>query len=618
MGLPGSFFFKRNMERRKRRRKAKYDSQIVSITNKKRLFLAFALFALVLVLLCLRVGYLQVVKGDELKKKAVSQQTKDEIVEAKRGEITDRNGNNLAVSTLRYSVWVRPATVMSAAEEPELREAKLEEVAQKLATLLNMDSAEVLGDMKQNIPLVKIAKYQTNDTIKKIRKEELPGVSITEETKRAYPLGNFASQLLGSVTDDNNGLSGIEQYYNRQLKGSAGRWVQSKDAAGKSLFYGEEKYYGAQDGETLELTIDEVIQHYAEEAIAWTKKETKASRVRCIVMDPKTGEVLAMAATGGFDPNNARDGRNEADKKKLENMNGKEQLEYLNQIWRNPLVSDTYEPGSTFKLFTLSMALEENLTKLSEGFYDSGSINVSGTQIRCWSYTNPHGGQTLKQALGNSCNPVFVQLAQRIGINRFYDYLQLFGFDEKTGIDYPGEASALFQDKKTAGPVGTATIGFGQGIAVTPIQLITGVCSIVNDGILLKPHLVKRIKDSKGKTVKEIKPEEVRQTISKETSAQVREAMEYVVAKGGAKAAQVKGYRIGGKTGTANKVDPGTGKYGKNIIASFVGVAPMDDPRMVVLFIVDNPPGEAFGSTVAAPGAQRVLKNTLRYMGVKK
>ena len=586
--------------------------------NKKRLFLAFVIFSVVMVLLCVRVGYLQIVKGDELKKKAVSQQTKDEIVEAKRGEITDRNGNNLAVSTLRYSVWVRPATVMSEGKTPEERQTKLSETAATLSRLIGKSESDVLTELSQNIPLVKIAKYQTNDTIKKVRKADLAGVSITEETKRAYPLGNFASQLLGSVTDDNNGLSGLEQYYNKELKGSAGRWVQSKDAAGNSLFYGDEKFYEAEDGDNLELTIDEVVQHYAEEAIAWTKKETKASRVRCIVMDPNNGEVLAMAATGGFDPNNARDGRNEADKSKLEKMSGKEQLEYLNQIWRNPLVSDTYEPGSTFKLFTLSMALEENLTKLSEGFYDSGSINVSGTQIRCWSYTNPHGGQTLKQALGNSCNPVFVQLAQRIGINRFYEYLELFGFSERTGIDYPGEATAIFQDKKTAGPVGTATLGFGQGIAVTPIQLITGVCSIINDGMLMKPHLVKRIKDSNGKTIKEIKPEKVRQTISKETSAKVREAMEYVVSKGGAKAAQVKGYRVGGKTGTANKVDPGTGKYGKNIIASFVGVAPMDDPKMVVLFIVDNPPGEAFGSTVAAPGAQRVLKNTLRYMGVKK
>jgi stage V sporulation protein D (sporulation-specific penicillin-binding protein) len=571
------------------------------------------------VCLCLRTGYLQVVKSDELKKKAINQQTKDELVDAKRGEIVDRNGNKLAVSSLRYSVWVRPASVIGEEKDPAKQKEKLQSTSRELAAILGKDASEIMTELTRDIPLVKIAKYQSSAKANKIRKAELTGVSLTEETKRAYPLGNFASQLLGSVTDDNNGLSGIEQYYNRELRGAAGRWVQSKDAAGNSLFYGEEKYYAPEDGHTLELTVDEAIQHYAEEAIVWTMKETGAARARCIVMDPKTGGVLAMAASGGFDPNNARDGSTDEDKEKLKNMKDKDQLEYLNQIWRNPLVNDTYEPGSTFKLFTLAMALEENLTKLKERFFCSGSINVKGTVIKCWSFNDPHGSQNLEQALGNSCNPVFVQLAQRIGIDKFYKYLGLFGFDEKTGIDYPGEASALFQDAKTAGPVGTATVGFGQGIAVTPIQLITGVCSLVNDGVLMKPHIVKAIKDKDGKVVKKIKPKKVRQTVSVDTAHKVLRGMEYVVAKGGAEKAQVEGYRIGGKTGTANKVNPKTGRYyKKKIIASFVGVAPVDDPKMVVLFIVDDPPGEAFGSTVAAPGAQRVMKNTLRYMGVKR
>jgi stage V sporulation protein D (sporulation-specific penicillin-binding protein) len=336
-------------------------------------------------------------------------------------------------------------------------------------------------------------------------------------------------------------------------------------------------------------------------------------------MDPNTGEVLAMATTGGFDPNNARDGSSKEDKKKLSQMYTDQQLEYLNQIWRNPLVSDTYEPGSTFKLFTLAMALEENLTTLHEHFFCNGAVNVKGTIIKCWSWREPHGDQSVEKALGNSCNPVFVKLAQRIGIKKFYKYLSLFGFDEKTGIDYPGEAEAIFQSAKTAGPVGTATVGFGQGIAVTPIQLITGVSSLVNDGILMRPHLVKKIKDKNGKVIKEIKPKKVRQTVSIDTSKKVRRGMEYVVSKGGAEKAKVKGYRVGGKTGTANKVNPKTGAYYKDkIIASFVGVAPINDPKMCILFIVDDPAGEAFGSTVAAPGAQRVMKNTLRYMEAGK
>lgn len=606
-------------ESRRRRKKRRKFSNDVSVIDKKRLVLAFMIFCLALVALCMRMGYIQIVKSDELKKKAISQQTKDEIVDAKRGEIVDRNGNKMAVSSLRYSIWVRPASVVGEEKTEADKKKKLEDTARELAAILGMDSKEIMEDMTQDIPLVKIAKYQSSAKANKIRKAELAGVSITEETKRAYPLGNFASQLLGSVTDDNNGLSGLEQYYNRELRGSAGRWVQSKDAAGNSLFYGEEKYYEPEDGESLELTIDEAIQHYAEEGIAWTKKETKAASVRCIVMDPNTGGVLAMAATGGFDPNNAREGSSDEDKDKLSKMKPDEQLEYLNRIWRNPLVSDTYEPGSTFKLFTLAMALEENLTKLSEHFVCNGAINVKGTIIKCWRSSDPHGYQNLEQALGNSCNPVFVQLAQRIGIEKFYKYLGLFGFDERTGIDYPGEAEAIFQDAKSAGPVGTATIGFGQGIAVTPIQLITGVSSLVNDGVLMKPHIVKAIKDKNGKVVKRIKPRKVRQTVSVDTARKVRRGMEYVVSKGGADKAQIEGYRIGGKTGTANKVNPLTGKYySKKIIASFVGAAPINDPKIVVLFIVDEPPGEAFGSTVAAPGAQRVMKSTLRYLGVKK
>ena len=608
----------RSRSRKRRNRRKRIDPLRVSLTDKKRLTLAFGVFCIVLVLLGARMGYLQIVKGDDLKKKAISQQTKDELVESKRGEITDCKGNKLAVSTIRYSIWVRPSSIIGKETDPEKQNAKMEETAGELAKILNKDESDLLADMKKKIPLVKVAKYQTGEVVDKIREASLDGVSITEETKRAYPLDNFASQLLGSVTDDNNGLSGLEQYYNKELRGSAGRWVQSKDAAGNSLFYGEEKYYAPEDGNSLELTLDEVIQHYAEDAVAWTKNKTGASRVRCIVMDPKTGGVLAMAATGGFDPNNARDGSSKYDKEKLSKMSPKKQLEYLNKIWRNPLVNDTYEPGSTFKLFTLAMALEEDLTNFGEHFNCSGSINVNGTRIKCAVFPGAHGYQSLVQGLGNSCNPVFVTLAKRIGIKRFYRYLSLFGFDEKTGIDYPGEASAIFQDEKSAGPVGTATIGFGQGIAVTPIQLITGVCSLVNDGALMKPHIVKAIKDRKGNVVKEIKPKKVRQTVSLDTSKKIRKGMEYVVSKGGADKAQIKGYRIGGKTGTANKVDPKTGKYGKQIIPSFIGVAPINDPQICVLYIVDDPPGEAFGSTVAAPGARRVMKSTLRYLGTGK
>ena len=599
---------------RNRRRQRK----VPALENRKRLIIAFTIFCMVMVGLCARVGYIQVVQGNELKKKAIQQQMKDELVEAKRGEITDRNGNKLAVSTIKYSVWARPATITQGSKNDEERQQKLQAAAKTLAPILGTDETKLNEKLSQNIALIKIAKYKDNDTVEEIRKAGISGVSVTQETKRAYPLGNFASQLLGSVTDDNNGLSGLEEYYNKELRGSAGRWVQSKDASGKSLFYGEEKYYDAVDGDSIVLTIDEVVQHYAEDQIAKAKSDTGADRVRCIVMSVETGEVLAMASTGGFDPNDPRTPPTKSGKAAMAQLSEKQQLDYLNGMWRNPLVSDVYEPGSTFKLITTAMALEENETSPNENFYCSGSINVSGTTIKCWRSENPHGAENLTQAVGNSCNPVFVQLATRIGIKKFYDYLDLFGIGSQTGIDYPGEADSIFQKESEAGPVGIATIGFGQGIAVTPIQLISAFCSLGNDGILMQPHLVKEIKDENGDTVKKIEPQEVRQTVSRATARTMCDIMEYVVEKGGGETAKIKGYRVGGKTGTANSVDKNTGKYGDEIVASFIGMAPMEDPKIACLVIVDDPKGEYHGNMVAGPPAAKIMKNTLRYMNIEK
>ncbi|MEG0391526.1 MAG: penicillin-binding transpeptidase domain-containing protein, partial [Anaerovoracaceae bacterium] len=409
-----------------------------------------------------------------------------------------------------------------------------------------------------------------------------------------------------------NGLSGLEQYYNKYLRGVSGRWIQSKDANGRSLSYGDEEYYAAEDGSNIVLTIDSVIQNYAEKAIASDKSQYKADRVSCIAMDPKTGEVLAMASNPGFNPNTSRVPTDPAEAEALAALPEEEQLDYLNKMWRNPLVSDTYVPGSTMKLITTAMALEEDVTNLNEGFYDTGSINVSGVQLKCWSYAQPHGSETLKEAVGNSCNPVFVQLAQRLGIEKFYDYLGLFGITEKTGIDYPGEGVSQLQNVDTAGPVGLATMGYGQGIAVTPIELITAISAFGNEGMLMQPHLVKEIQNSKGETVKKIQPTKVKQAVSQATAAQICDTMEFVVTNGGSGNAKIDGYRVGGKTGTAN-----TEADNNKITASFVGMAPMEDPQIVVLFIVVNPEGAIYGSTVAAPGGKEVIENSLRRLKIK-
>ncbi len=588
----------------------------VTIGNKKRIIIGFLVFCFVLLCLCIRTGYVQVVKGVSYGKKAAAQQTKDEVVASNRGTIQDRNGESLAISTVKYSVWVRPTSIQTSSKASE-NQKKLHATAHKLAGIIKgMSEEDIYKKINVKTSLVKVAKYQDVNVADKVRSAGLDGVTLTQETKRYYPLGNFASQLLGSVTDDNHGLAGIEQYYDDTLRGIYGRSIKNTDASGNSLTYGNREYHKARNGYNVVLTMDEVIQSYAEDQIKKTKKSTGASRVSCLIMDPKTGEVLAMASTGGYDPNHSREPRT-SDKASYEAMSEKQKLAYLNKMWRNPLVNDTYEPGSTFKLLTTGMALEEKVVNDTETFSCNGGLNVNGTFIKCWINPGSHGTETLKQAVGNSCNPVFMRLAQRVGKDKFYEYLDLFGVTSRTGIDYPGEALAQTQPKSKVGKVELSTMGFGQGIAVTPIQLLSTISSFGNDGMMMKPHLVKKITDQKGKTVRTIKPKAIRQTVSRESCDKILEYMEYVVAKGGGKKAQIKGVRVGGKTGTAQKKSATSSKY-TGRIASFCGIAPVNDPQLTILYIVDEPEGDVYGSDVAAPAAQKVMKKTLRYMQTRE
>lgn len=585
----------------------------ITIKNRKRLLGAFAFILFIMSVLCFRCGWWQIVKGEELADTAAAQQTRDSLVEAKRGVIYDRNKMELAVSGTAYSVWVRPADLKTA-DSANKKEDLTSEVISGLSGILEMDDDEVRESVTADQNLIKIESGLSKETADRIRELELTAVELSEDSKRFYPLGSFASHLIGSVSDDNTGLAGIEAYYNRYLTGVSGRRIQNTDVSGNGLSYGFEEYYAAEDGLGVVLTIDEVVQNYVEKAIVSCQKKTQADRVMCLVMDTETAEILAMAVTPEYDPNNPREAPTEAEQKKLDSMSDKKKVEYWNKMWRNPLLQDTYEPGSTFKLMTTSIALEEGLTSPSETFYDNGSIDVSGETLKCWSDV-PHGKQTLEEAVGNSCNPVFVTLGLRIGKERFYNYMELFGYDSITGIDYPSEATAILQNEGTAGPVDLATMAYGQGIAVTPIQLATAVSAIGNGGVMMKPHLVKELVDSDGKTVRTFEPEEVRQIISKQTSDEVCDIMEYVVSEGGAETAYVEGYRVGGKTGTANK--PKAGGYSEDTYSSFIGMAPMNDPKVTVLVIVDSPVGIKYGSQTAAPCAQTIFKNILPYLGIE-
>lgn len=584
-------------------------------SSKKNLIIILCIVFTLMLGLCVRLGWVQIVKGDEYSEMAIDQQTKDTPIEAERGIIYDTNGKELAVSVTCYTIWARPSDVRSGKNAKE-RAKSIEKATKVLSETLKLDYDDIKSLVTKEQSIVKIKTGVDKKTADKIRDAELSGIEIAEDTKRSYPLGAFACHTLGTVTDDNTGLSGLELQYNTYLSGVSGRWIKYTDIGGNRLSYGKERYYQAEDGYSIVTTIDQVIQHYTEKALAQVQKKTSSDRVMAIVMDPKTGDILAMAQTPEFDLNDPKTPLDKKEQKKLEKMSDSEKTAYWNKMWRNSLISDVYEPGSTFKLLTTSIALEEGITDLDSTFNCTGSIVVAGQRIHCWRSYAPHGTQNLKQAVGNSCNPVFVKLATDIGIDKFYNYMATFGITGTTGVDFPGEGTAILQPKDTAGPVGLATIGFGQGVAVTPIQLTTAISSFGNEGKLMKPRLVKELKDSDGNTVEKFEPEVVRQAVSKETADEICEIMQYVVDEGGGGMAAVEGYKVGAKTGTADKInEDGTG-YGKYTYSSCIGMAPMDDPQVTVLVVADSPKGVRFGSVTAAPGVQQILSDTLRYLNV--
>lgn len=585
----------------------------VTVKNRRRIALGFAIIALLLIALVFRVAWIQIVDAEELSQKAIDQQTKDTPIEAKRGTIYDRNGKELATSTTCYTLWARPPQIKL--KEGKTRpDSEIKAFAGEIAGIIDKDSDEVYENMKKNQALVRIAKYLDKETADKLRKLKISGIELSEDTKRYYPLGNFASQVLGSVNDDNMGRTGIELQYDQYLSGVSGRWVKNTDLLGNELVKGAEEYYEAQDGLNVVMTLDEAIQYYVEKALEKGMKKTKADRIMCLVMDPKTGDVLASATTPGYDPNNATEPLAK-DKKKYDKMSADDKNKYLFSLWRNPLVSDTYEPGSTFKLITSSSAIEEKVINDNTTFHCSGSFTVAGVRLHCWTH-GAHGTQTIRQAVGNSCNPALAKVASLMGKTRFYKYLDLYGITDKTGIDYPGESGAIVQNIDNVGPVELATIGYGQGISLTPIQLLTAVNAIGNDGVLLQPRYVKALTDSEGKVVESYEPTVVRKVISSATAKKMRSIMQYVVDEGSGGNARIAGCRVGGKTGTANKIDAGTGKYGKYYYSSFIGMAPMDDPKISILVVVDSPKGSYYGSMVAAPIAKDILTDALRYLNV--
>lgn len=587
----------------------------LKLSNKRKM--RNTLFIVFLIILCLigRIGFIQFVQGGELTTLAYEQQTLDRKVNPKRGTIYDATGKKeLAVSSTVETVTVNPGNIS--------KEDK-EKVAKKLSDLFELDYEKTLKKVTKRSSIETIAKKvekeKTDDLRQWMNQNNITaGINIDEDTKRYYPYSNFASQIIGFCGSDNQGLDGIEAKYDTELKGKQGSIQRHTDAKGGEIGTEGENYVPAIDGNDLVLTIDYTIQSIAEKYL----EEACIDNVctdggNIVIMNPQNGDVLAMATYPSYNLNQPYEPYTDELKQNWEQMEQAEKTKSLQAVWRNKAIADTYEPGSVFKLITASAALEEGITDTDNKgeFACTGGIEVAGVRIKCWRYYRPHGAESLREALMNSCNPVFIGLGQKMGVTKYYSYLNKFKLLNTTKIDLPGEANSIFLAENKAGPVELATISFGQRFEITPIQLVTAVSAISNGGMSVKPRVVKQIINSETKEVTDIPVQKDERVISEETSKKVLSMMESVVSEGTGKNAKVAGYRIGGKTGTSED-GVNTNKY----VTSFCGVAPIDNPQVVVLVTLYNPTGEGGhqGGGVAAPVGGQIFSEILPYLEVNQ
>lgn len=557
------------------------------------------------IFLTVKLFFIQIINGPEYQQKAMDQWTRDVPVPSRRGTIYDRNGKELVTNAPAYQIYARPVDVNNK-----------EEVASTLSEILGMDEDSLLVKLDTKKDTILIKQKVDADIINTLREKELKGLIYIDDNKRFYTQSNFASYILGFTNYDNQGQDGVEATFEKYLNGFPGRDIKMTDSYGRELPGGDRKYYEPQNGLNLILTIDEVIQHFTEKAIENALNENKAKRTMAIVMDPKTGDIFSIAVKPDYDNNNPRKIPEEYEEK-WGQMSLKEQYDALFKIWRNPIISDTYEPGSTFKIVTSAAGLEEGVVKPDDKFYCSGFVEVGGHRLKCWRYYRPHGSETFVEGVQNSCNPVFIEVAQRLGKEKFYKYIKGFGFGTTTNIKLLGEASGIVRDIGYIGPVELANIAFGQGISITPIQLITAACAIANDGYLMEPRIAKKLIDEEGNTIHDFKPRMIRQVISKDTSATMRSILETVVNNGSGAGAYLPGYKVAGKTGTAQKAEGGRYIQGR-YVSSFLAFAPADDPKVAVLVVIDEPSaGSYYGGVIASPVVKSILSDTLRYLDIK-
>lgn len=564
---------------------------------RKRVLTLLVILIFLFGILACRIAYLTTARSAELTSRGVRQWTREGTVYARRGNILDTNGQTLVMSATAYIVSVEPGKVRDA-----------EAFARIVSPILGLSEEKVAEKAanrgKSSVTLKRQVPRETADRLRQLKQskdaetaEAASALLFDEDVRRVYLRGAFLTQTLGLVNVDGVGQSGLEQQYETLLRGEAGRSMRSVDGKARPIYDSGNLYIEPQDGSTVRLTIDATIQEIVEKAMRECYEVNKAQAVHAIAMDVYTGAVLAMCSKPDYDPNDPP----------------RDQLNALQSLMRIRLISDSYEPGSTFKILTAAAALDSGVTTPEDGFYCSGKIKVDGDTIKCWG--NPHKAETMAQALQNSCNPVFVELALRMGTERFYQYLHAFGLGAKTCIDLQGEESGILIPVNSVKNVDLARIGFGQSVAVTPVQLLTAACSVINGGRLMRPYLLKEAVSPDGTVLYRTSPKVVSTPISEETSLTMRKLLEDVVAIGGAKNARIPGYRIGGKTGTAQVYKDG--RIVRNVhIGSFLGFAPADDPRIALLVIVDEADTPVdYGGTTAAPFARQILADVLPYLG---
>ncbi|NHC39618.1 stage V sporulation protein D [Bacillus sp. MM2020_1] len=564
--------------------------RVSNVTVRKRLMIALFVGILTFLIIDVRLGYVQFVLGDWLTSGARDSWSRNIPFEPERGQIVDRNGVPLATNISAPTVYVMPRQVKDPAA-----------TAEKLASVLNMPKEKAYREITKSASSVRMKEGRkiSHEKAKEIRALGLDGVYIGEDSKRHYPNGSYLSHVLGFTGVDNQGLMGLEQYYDKELSGERGAVKFYADAKGKRMNSMADDYEQPINGLDLKLTIDSKIQTIVERELDIAEAKYNPDGIIALAMNPNSGEILAMSSRPTFDPANFRNVPQEVYNRNL-------------PVW------STYEPGSTFKIITLAAALNEGKVNLEkEHFHDSGSVQVAGARLKCWK-RGGHGDQTFLEVVENSCNPGFVELGDRLGKEKLFKYVKDFGFGQKTGIDLQGEGTGILFNLNRVGPVEQATTAFGQGVSVTPIQQVTAVSAAVNGGILYKPFIAKELIDPVTKEiVMRNSPVEKRRVISEKTSKEIRHALESVVAQGTGGRAFVEGYRVGGKTGTAQKAQ--NGRYlENNFIVSFMGFAPADDPEIVVYVAVDNPKGvTAFGGTITAPIVGNIMKDSMKAMGIK-